>query len=141
VVAAHILVAASDGPPRVDIQTTCQTSVDAVVSLFGNSTAESLGGCMTQQNDAFEKIKKNWASYLPDAKSHCVQTHVYMPSYIEWLTCFEMDTDVRRMRSDDARAAQARAAPQRGRSPAKRTRPCPIVEFNADGSILSVDNC
>ena len=141
VLGMHILVAASDGPPKVDIRTTCQTSVDAVVNLFGSSTQESLDGCMSQQNNAFEKIKSSWASYPADAKSHCVQTNVYMPSYIEWLTCFEMDSDVRRMRKDDAKAAQARAAPQRGRSPAARTRPCPIVEFNADGSILSVDNC
>ena len=76
-----------------------------------------------------------------DARSHCVQTNVYMPSYIEWLTCFEMEIDVRKMRADDAKAAQAKAAPQRGRSPAARTRPCPIVEFQSDGSILSVDNC
>jgi hypothetical protein len=144
VVGAYILVAA-DGPPKVDMQPTCQTSVEAVVSLFGNSTQESLAGCMSQQNDAFQKIKNNWASYPADARAHCVQTNIYMPSYIEWLTCFEMETDVRKMRADDAKAAQARAAPQRRRSPASRTgsetRPCPRVEFLADGSILSVDNC
>jgi hypothetical protein len=141
VVAANILLVASDGPPKVDIRTTCQTSVDAVVSLFGSSVQESLDGCMRQQNDAFDKIVKSWASYPAAARTHCVQPNVYMPSYIEWLTCFEMEVDVRKLRTDDAKAAQARAAPQRGRSPASRTRPCPIVEFQADGSILSVDNC
>src|SRR5262245_27673537 len=145
VVGAHLLLVASNGPPRVDIRTTCQTSVDAVVNLFGNSTAESFNGCMKQQNDAFEKIKQNWATYPATAKGHCVQTTVYMPSYIEWLTCFEMEIDVTKMRTEDAKAARAQEATQGRGSRASRTRPptrpCPIVEFNTDGSILSVDAC
>jgi hypothetical protein len=130
---------ASSGPPKVDIRATCQTSVNAVLSLFGNSVQESVDGCMRQQNDAFEKIEKNWATYPAAAKGHCVQPGVYMPSYIEWLTCFEMEVDVRKMRADDAKAAQARAAPPGRRGSAAR--PCPIVEFQVDGSIASVDNC
>jgi len=145
VVGAHILMVASSGPPKVDILVTCQTSVNAVVNLFGSSTQESIEGCMRQQNDAFEKIQKNWATYPAASKGHCVQTGVYMPSYIEWLTCFEMEVDVRKMRADDAKAAQARAAPPGRQTPGSRrgsaTRPCPIVEFHVDGSIASVDNC
>jgi hypothetical protein len=141
VVGVHILMVASSGPPRVDIRATCETSVNAVLNL-GGSYSETLDSCVLQQNNAFEQIVKNWAAYPAAAKAHCVQPAVYMPSYIEWLTCFEMELDVAKLRADDAKAARAEATPPGRRSPNSRTaRPCPIVQFQADGSIISVINC
>jgi len=145
VVGVHILMVASNGPPTVDIRATCQISVNAVLTTFGRTFTETLDSCVQQQNAALEQIKKNWATYPADAKAHCIQTGVYLPSYIEWLTCFEMEVDVKKFRKEDAAAAQARATPPRRGSSRSRIgsepKRCPEVQFQTDGSIASVINC
>jgi hypothetical protein len=144
VAGVHILMVAANGPPTVDIQATCETSINSVVSL-GGTYSETLKSCMDQQNNALQQITKNWATYPAAAKAHCVQPGVYMPSYIEWLTCFEMELDVAKLRKEDATTAQANATPQRRGSSGSRTGSeatrCPIVQFLPDGSIASVINC
>ena len=145
VVGVHLLMVASNGPPTVDIRATCQISVNAVLTTFGRTFTETLDSCVQQQNAALEQIKKNWATYPADAKAHCVQTGVYLPSYIEWLTCLEMEVDVKKFRKEDAATAQAKANPQRRGSSSSRIgaepKRCPTVLFQPDGSIASVINC
>jgi hypothetical protein len=137
----HILMVAANGPPTVDIRATCRTSINSVISL-GGTYSETLDSCLQQQNAALDQIKKNWATYPAQSKEHCIQPSGYMPSYIEWLTCFEMELDVRRLRKEDATSAQAKATPQgRGSPGGTEARPCPIVYFQPDGSIASVINC
>jgi len=144
VVGMHVLMVASNGPPTVDIRATCQTSVNAIASLTGGTDNQTIDACVEQQNAALEQIKKNWATYPAAAKEHCVQASGYMPSYIEWLTCFEMELDVRKLRKEDAATAQAKATPRRrgsnSRVGSEPTR-CPTVNFQPDGSIASVINC
>jgi len=132
VLGVQILMVASNGPPTVDIRSTCATSINSVISL-GGTYSETMDSCLQQQNGALEQIRKNWATYSAASKDHCIQASGYMPSYIEWLTCFEMELDVARLRKDDAGTAQANATPQ--------ARQCPIVHFQPDGSIASVINC
>jgi hypothetical protein len=43
---------------------------------------------------------KDWSTYRPSDRAGCIQANVYLPSYIEWITCFEMKKSVR-----DARQA------------------------------------
>jgi hypothetical protein len=145
VVGAHIVMAASGGPPRVDIDATCRASEKDLIAMFGSAVQATIEACVKQENDALEQIKKNWATYPADAKTLCVQPGVYSPSYVEWLTCFEMDLDVRKIRAENAKAAKANASPPRRRSPTSRvgseTKQCPVVQFRPDGSIASVINC
>ena len=113
---AHILVAASGGPPKVDIQTTCRISEKEIAKVFGATFADTFDSCMRQQSDALKEIEKNWATYPAADKELCAQPKAYMPSYVEWLTCFEMDLDVRKIRAENAKAqakAQTTTAPQR----------------------------
>jgi hypothetical protein len=110
VTAFHILVAAS-GPPTVDIAKTCRISTNEVVKLFGSETLVNFQSCMTQQSDALGQIRKGWSTYTTADKSHCVQQNAYMPSYVEWLTCFEMEQAVRQIRAQET--SQRRGRPQR----------------------------
>jgi hypothetical protein len=96
-----LMVAAAGGPPKVDIAATCRTSEREITKLFGSSTMMTYDGCMRQQNEAFEQIEKNWTTYPAGDRAHCVQARAYMPSYVEWLTCFEMQRDVRRMKAEE----------------------------------------
>ncbi len=102
---AHVLVAASSGPPKVDIQATCRISANEVMKLFGDTTpAAHLDSCMRSQNDALNELENNWATYPAEDKQQCAQPNSYMPSYVEWITCFEMARDVRRFRAENPKA-------------------------------------
>jgi len=97
-------MAAEAGPPRIDVETTCRTSENELIKLFGDQTAMTFDSCMHQQNDALERLKKDWASYPSPAKTHCVQTKNYSPSYVEWLTCLEMEQTLKELRAREAEA-------------------------------------
>jgi hypothetical protein len=110
VVGAQLVLVAANGPPKVDVETTCRTSEREITKIFGSgSTASTFDGCMRQQNEAFERLQKDWATYPVDARAHCAQPKVYMPSYVEWLSCFESAQHLREMRKREAEGANANA--------------------------------
>jgi hypothetical protein len=41
-----------------------------------------------------------------------MRTNVYLPSYVEWLTCLEMERDVRKMNVGQARATGVYTLPK-----------------------------
>jgi hypothetical protein len=93
-----ILVASGGGLPRIDVQKTCRTSEATITQIFGNKTVATYDTCMRQENEALDQIRKDWSKYSAADKARCIQPASYMPSYVEWLTCFEMERDVRTMR-------------------------------------------
>jgi len=81
------------------VQNTCSVAAVAMVNLMGGTTVEQgLNGCLDSENTALATIKKDWGTYSAADRTQCVQTGVYLPSYVEWLTCLEMERDVRRLR-------------------------------------------
>ena len=158
--------AASSGVPTVDIAITCLTSEKALIEIFGGETQQTFGSCRTSENDARGQIVKNWSSYAAGARQRCVNTTGYMPSYIEWLTCLEMEQQVLDLRkgaatklaTTEGRGASAAPATTEGRGARAAVRartpansrgprigsaanPCPVVQSASDGSITSVIAC
>ena len=116
ILAATLVTAAaaqSGAPPKVDIQATCRASEIEIKKLFGNDSAVTFGGCLNQENSAFDLLAKNWATYQAADKAQCVQQQAYMPSYVEWLTCLEIQKDLRRIRAEEKSGG---ARPERPRS-------------------------
>lgn len=84
--------------PVVDIQQTCRIAASAMVQLMGNSSVQNdQQACLNSEQRARELIIKDWGSFSAGDRALCVQTKVYLPSYVEWLTCLEMNRDVRKM--------------------------------------------
>ena len=107
-VGSHILVAAvgGGGIPTIDIQNTCRVAAGAMVSLIGGTTTENaLSGCLSSEQSARDSIVKDWSTFSAADRTQCVRPEVYLPSYVEWLTCLEMERDVRRMRQQEREAA------------------------------------
>src|SRR5215467_1438817 len=90
---SHLVIAAVDGVPTIDIQGTCRA---AAAVTQGTSTQTDIDICVNSEQKAREQLVKDWAQYAAADKSRCVQAgpKVYLPSYIEWLTCLEMQTAV-----------------------------------------------
>jgi hypothetical protein len=94
---SHLLVAAPSGIPSVDIRKTCQAAASVMTSLMSGTTAEhDLDVCVSSEQAAREQIVKDWATYSSAERTQCVQPSVYLPSYVEWLTCLEMEKSVRK---------------------------------------------
>src|SRR5262249_23624478 len=89
--------------PAIDIQKTCKAAAGAMVSLIGGSTTEQdINACLDSEQKARDQIVKDQATYSAADKKQCMRTGVYLPSYVEWLTCLEMERDVRKMERQPA---------------------------------------
>src|SRR6266567_3190092 len=122
--------------PGIDIQKTCQAAAGAMVSLMGGTTTEQdVNACLDSEQKARDQIFKDRATYAAADKKQCMRTDVYLPSYVEWLTCLvEMERDVRKMHGEDQFGAAmlpkvspainpaATRQSQRGREPASSRR-------------------
>ena len=82
--------------PTVNIQNTCQAAAGVMVNLMGGSTSQNdVEICMETENKARQQLLKDWSTFQASDREGCIQANVYLPSYIEWLTCFEMNKSVR----------------------------------------------
>jgi hypothetical protein len=73
-----------------------------MVSLMGGTTTEQdINACLDSEQKARDQIIKDRATYSSAYKAQCMRTDVYLPSYVEWLTCLEMERDVRKMKGED----------------------------------------
>jgi hypothetical protein len=138
--------AASSGVPSVDIAITCRTSEKALIAIFGASYQQTFDSCMTSEKDARAQIVKNWSSFAAGARQRCVNTTGYMPSYVEWLTCLEMEkqvNEVRKSAASNPATTEGRGTRANSRGPriGSEANPCPIVQSGSDGSITSVIAC
>jgi hypothetical protein len=128
VLAACWTVAAKDaGPPKLNMEYACHASEKAVSAIF-SVTFDIYGSCMTDEQAARDELEKGWASFSASDKARCIQPKEYLPSYVEWLTCLGMARDVKAMRHGQP-------------GPATTTDKCPVVRFQEDGTIISVDAC
>ena len=99
VLGSQLVIAVADGVPTIDIQKTCK---DAAVVTAGPSAQTDINICVSYEQKARDQLVKDWAQYAAADKTRCVQAgpRVYLPSYIEWLTCLEMETAVKKMRQE-----------------------------------------
>jgi len=98
--ASQLLVAAPAAVPTVDIRKTCSAGAGTMAELMiGGTVQNDLEVCLKSEQDARDQIVKNWATYSVAERTQCVQPSVYLPSYIEWLTCLEMESTVRKWHS------------------------------------------
>jgi hypothetical protein len=81
-------------PPNLDIQKICRAS-EAVP--FADKTA-TFDICVSDELEARENLGEDWANVPATDKAHCVLPAEYLPGYLEWLTCLEMDRDFRKIR-------------------------------------------
>jgi hypothetical protein len=124
---ASTALAKDSGLPRLNIEYACHASEKAVAAIF-SVTFDIFKSCMNDEGDARAKLEKNWATYPAGNKARCIQPQEYLPGYVEWLTCLEMDRDVKAMRKGQS-------------GPATTTDKCPVVRYKEDGTIISVTAC
>ncbi len=88
-----LAVAVSDAVPRYNIEPTCKGGLDSP------GLNERYSRCISEEQDARKKLETNWARYPVGDRTQCGRTSgMASGSYVELLTCLEMDADARRMK-------------------------------------------
>jgi hypothetical protein len=85
--------------PTIDFRKSCEISVKDIGPIFGSNIGGSLEACQKQEQEARQEMINSWTKYPPVDRQKCINTAVYLPSYVEWLTCLEMYRDVRILNS------------------------------------------
>jgi hypothetical protein len=100
--------------PTINIDKTCQAAGGVTVSLLGakRTVEQDVKVCLDSEQKAREQIIKDHATYSAADKKQCIRTDVYLPSYVEWLTCLEMERDVRKMREGQSPATHVIMLPR-----------------------------
>jgi hypothetical protein len=82
--------------PTVNIQQTCQAAAGVMLNFKGDGgiALNDVELCLDAENKARQQMI-NSSSFHSSDQEGCIQTKVYLPSYAEWLTCFEMNKAVR----------------------------------------------
>jgi hypothetical protein len=97
VLGSHLLIAAPASVPLVDIQKTCRAAGGVMAGLLPGGTAQhDLAVCLSSEQAAREQLTTRWATFSPAERAQCLQRSVYLPNYVEWLTCLEMKEAVRK---------------------------------------------
>ena len=139
---ASAALAKDDSVPNIDLQNLCRSNQKAIDAAFGAGNISMVDSCIAGEQGAREQLVKDWASFSASDKTLCMRPTVYLPSYVEWLTCAEMQRDVKKMRKEQPVSIPPNA---RRQSPNSRigseTKPCPVVQFGSDGSITGMIAC
>ena len=94
--------------PDLDVKGSCR---DAQKFSAGDNKNMAFKGCMRDETQAKSDLAKRWSSFRAKDRSDCVeQSRAPSPSYVEVLTCLEMNTDAIR----SAPRANGRPVPQLG---------------------------
>jgi hypothetical protein len=138
---ASAAVAKDVALPKIDLQKLCRASqID--LQAEGTSAQGSIDSCVADEKEAHDQIIKDWASYAASDRARCIQPGLYLPSYVEWLTCVQTARDVRKLRVDQpaetAAGVGASTGVRRSGVPGSR---CPVVHYREDASIDWVLAC
>jgi hypothetical protein len=88
-------VAAEGRLPSIDVQASCAASAKAVFEATGDKTVATAENCLKQENEARNQLMKRWDTFSSADRAQCIDPKAYMPSYVEWLTCFQMRQEVK----------------------------------------------
>ena len=92
--ASSQLLLAADRVPQLDVTPSCRAAANAAVML--NRSEER---CARSEDEARAKLEQEWSQYNAQQQGHCVRLSALggSPSYIELLTCLELDSAAKKL--------------------------------------------
>jgi hypothetical protein len=90
--------------PKIDFHKICREIDTATRSFYSKDSHGTVSSCIASEREARDQIVKEWQRFPESARSLCIKPDQYMPTYLHWLICLEMNTEVMKMRKDRAAA-------------------------------------
>jgi hypothetical protein len=96
------------GPPVLQVGPSCEAAGRGAVVLGRNKEA-----CMADENQALNTLKQNWSKYVASDKTLCIgmESTGGPASYVELLSCIEVNRDARDIQSADPLEADLNSPP------------------------------
>ena len=93
VASSHLLLAA-DRVPQLDVTPSCRAA--EVAAVMPNRNEET---CARSEKEARAKLQQEWSQFTAQQQGHCVRLSALggSPSYIELLTCLELDSAAKKL--------------------------------------------
>lgn len=82
-----LLAALGASIPLANLNKICQS---AQVDTLPEDRARALRGCVGDETSARDQLRRDWGRYSAAEKSNCAETPGMQFSYVELLTCMEM---------------------------------------------------
>jgi hypothetical protein len=120
-VGGHLLIAVVDKVPDLNFEPICR---EGGAEIMGGKDDSAV--CMSDEKAARDELAKKWSEFEAADRSRCIRlsTNNRTASYVEVLTCLEMDQQARKLRQG---AIPGIAAPEPGRAQDDAGPPDPAV--------------
>lgn len=105
----QLMMPVVDSVPDLNVEQVCEgIAQQGGVTFHDPAIAEEKKSCLESERAMRDELAKQWSSFLPADKLHCVNESVMGgdSSYTELLTCLEMARDVRALRAEYERGSQ-----------------------------------
>ena len=98
--AATGVAAAQDRFPNIDMQKLCRNRAKSTEEMMGDKSvaSKSYDTCLRSEHDAKNALVAAWKDIPPSYKASCIKPDVYSASYAEWISCLELNIDVKSLR-------------------------------------------
>jgi hypothetical protein len=98
--AATGVAAAQDRFPNLDTQKLCRNRAKSSEEMMGDKSvaSRSYDTCMRSEHAAKDALVAAWKDIPPTYKASCIKPEVYSASYAEWISCLELNIDVKSLR-------------------------------------------
>ena len=83
----YLLAALGASTPQADLNKICE---GAQVDALPEDRASALRSCIGDETSARDQIKREWNRFTAADRSNCAPTPAMQYSYVELLTCLEM---------------------------------------------------
>ena len=92
---------AKDDVPSIDTQKLCRVRGTSTAQMMGDKSVEAqvFGSCVRSEQEARAALVAAWNDIPASYKADCIKPSAYSPSYAEWLSCLELNIDVKKLRT------------------------------------------
>ncbi|MGD0723387.1 MAG: hypothetical protein ABR970_20330 [Roseiarcus sp.] len=88
-IAVLVLAALAALPPTTDPQRICQGAREAALP---EERAGAFQSCVHDEESARDELKRRWTTFTAEARTTCAEPKGLEASYVEMLTCLEMES-------------------------------------------------
>ena len=116
--------AAAERVPELNVKQSCReaqaVSADGDARNSGDGQPDTYKACMQDETQAHDQLAQRWSKFKPNNRRNCVAQANPSPSYVEILTCLEMNDEAGiPYKADSSSIAPASPTPSTG-SPSQR---------------------
>ena len=98
---ANLAAVAQDASfPNLDTQKLCRSRAKSSEEMMGDKSvsARTYDTCMRSERAARDALVAAWKDIPPTYKATCIKPGVFSASYEEWISCLELNIDVKNLR-------------------------------------------